>query len=174
MAKSNRANCLSTFHSPLGWIAMVGSGGTLKALSFGHRSESAAVRALDPGLVRNARRCRWNEKLARRLGAYASGRADDFRDVAIDPGPQTKFQSRVILACRQIPCGETLTYSELAAAAGYPGAARAVGNCMAANRIPLVVPCHRVVGADGRLRGYSGPGGLRTKLRLLEIERCRR
>jgi methylated-DNA-[protein]-cysteine S-methyltransferase len=170
MAKSNDADSLSTFRSPLGWIAILGSSGTLKALSFGHRSAEAAVKALDPRLVAGARRCRWNEKLVRRLQAYASGRADDFRDVAADAGPKTEFQARVIRACRQIPCGETLTYSELAVAAGYPGAARAVGNCMAANRIPLVIPCHRVMGADRRPRGYSGPGGVKTKLRLLELE----
>lgn len=174
MAQSNHADCLWTFSTPLGWIAILGRNDTLKALSFGYRSTDAAVRALDPRLVAQARRRRWNESLIRRLRAYASGRADDFRDVAVELGPQTRFQSRVIRACRQIPCGETRTYGQLAALAGYPGAARAVGQCMAANRIPLVIPCHRVVGGDGRLRGYSGPGGLRTKLRLLEIERCRR
>jgi methylated-DNA-[protein]-cysteine S-methyltransferase len=171
MTKSNDGDCLSTFKTPLGWIAMVGAGGTLKALSFGHRSADAAVKALDPALVAGARRGRWNEKLVRRLQAYAAGGADDFRDVATNAGPQTEFQARVIRTCRQIPCGETMTYSELAAAAGYPGAARAVGNCMAGNRIPLVIPCHRVMGADHRPRGYSGPGGIKTKLRLLEIER---
>jgi methylated-DNA-[protein]-cysteine S-methyltransferase len=174
MSKSTDADSLSTFRSRLGWIAILGSGGTLKALSFGHRSAAAAVKALDPRLVAGARRRSWNEKLVRRLQAYASGRADDFRDVAADAGPKTEFQARVIRACRQIPCGETLTYNELAAVAGYPGAARAVGNCMAANRIPLVIPCHRVMGADRRPRGYSGPGGVETKLRLLEIERSSR
>jgi methylated-DNA-[protein]-cysteine S-methyltransferase len=63
-----------------------------------------------------------------------------------------------------------LTYGELAAKAGYPGAARAVGNCMAANRIPLLIPCHRVVCAGGRLGSYSAPGGTVTKRRLLALE----
>ena len=174
MTASKHGDCLWTFSSPLGWIAILGQNDTLKALSFGYRSAGAAVRALDPRLVAQARRRRWNANLVRRLRAYASGRVDDFRDVAIDLGPRTRFQSRVILACRQIPCGETRTYAQLAAAAGYPRAARAVGNCMAANRIPLVIPCHRVVGGDHRLRGYSGPGGIKTKLRLLALERSGR
>jgi methylated-DNA-[protein]-cysteine S-methyltransferase len=174
MAQSNHTDCIWTFSTPLGWFAILGRNDTLKALSFGYPSAGAAVRALDPRLVAHARRRRWNENLVRRLRAYCSGRADDFRDVAVELGPQARFRSRVIRACRQIPCGETRTYGQLAALAGYPGAARAVGQCMAANRIPLVIPCHRVVGGDGRLRGYSGPGGVRTKLRLLEIERCSR
>jgi methylated-DNA-[protein]-cysteine S-methyltransferase len=95
---------------------------------------------------------------------------DDFRDVLIDPGPQTEFQRLVVDHCRQIPPGATLTYGELAARAGRPRSARAIGNCMAANRIPLIVPCHRVVGADGGLRGYSANGGLRLKQRLLDLE----
>ena len=75
----------------------------------------------------------------------------------------------MIDACRAIPRGETLTYGQLAAKAGYPGAARAVGQVMARNCLPLLIPCHRVVGSNG-LHGFSAPGGLATKQRLLEIE----
>jgi methylated-DNA-[protein]-cysteine S-methyltransferase len=104
------------------------------------------------------------------MEAYAEGEVDDFRDVAIDPSPQTEFRRLVIEHCRQIPPGSTLTYGELAARAGRSRAARAVGCCMASNRIPLIVPCHRVVGADGGLRGYSANGGLRLKRSLLDLE----
>ena len=72
--------------------------------------------------------------------------------------------------CRRIPYGRTMSYAELAAKAGSPNAARAVGNCMAGNRIPLIVPCHRVVCSDGRLGSYSAPGGTRMKRRLLDLE----
>ena len=74
-------------------------------------------------------------------------------------------------ACRAIKVGETVTYGSLAAAAGSPGAARAVGGVMAGNPVPLVIPCHRVVGAGGEMVGFSGAGGQETKLRLLEHER---
>ena len=106
----------------------------------------------------------------RRLQAYAAGNPDDFRDVPVDPGPESPFQASVWRHCRKIPIGQTLSYAELAAKAGSPGAARAVGNCMARNRIPLIIPCHRVVNANGSVGFYSAPGGARTKRRLLALE----
>ncbi len=166
-----RADFLVVFPSALGWMAMIGCGQTLKQLTFGHSSRNQAVRDLDPGLIAGATRAKWNAALVRRLQAYAAGRADDIADVPVDPGRQTPFQRRVTASCRAIPPGRTLTYGQLAAKAGSPRAARAVGNCMAANRIPLVIPCHRVVGAGGRLHGYSAAGGLKMKRRLLDLER---
>ncbi|MEZ6150733.1 MAG: methylated-DNA--[protein]-cysteine S-methyltransferase [Pirellulaceae bacterium] len=80
------------------------------------------------------------------------------------------FHRKVLEQCAQIPAGQTLTYSELASRAGSGRAARAVGSAMARNRWPLIIPCHRVVGADGRLTGYSGTGGIETKRRLLGLE----
>ena len=82
----------------------------------------------------------------------------------------SRFQRRVLNQCRRVPCGATISYARLAAKAGYPGAARAVGNCMAGNPIPLIVPCHRVVCSDGRLGAYSAPGGTAMKRRLLALE----
>jgi len=161
---------VTTFPSSLGWMAAIGSGCTLEELTFGHASMQSALDALDPRLVQGARRAKWNLALIRRLRAYASGTPDDFRDVRVDPGAVTPFQRRVIACCRRIPLGSTASYGELAAKAGSPGAARAVGQCMAANRIPLVIPCHRVVASDGGLCGYSAAGGLAMKRRLLELE----
>ena len=149
---------------------MMGRGRAVCQLTFGHPSASAAVRALDPQAVAGARRCLWNPALVRRLLAYAAGRPVDFRDVKLDPGPLTAFQRRVLRACHGIPYGETLSYGQLAARAGFPGAARAVGNCMAGNRIPILIPCHRVVRAGGSVGAYSAPGGTRTKRRLLALE----
>ncbi len=80
------------------------------------------------------------------------------------------FHRRVLEHCAQIPSGQTLTYGELAARAGSNRAARAVGSAMARNRWPLIIPCHRVVGSDGRLTGYSGAGGIETKRCLLSLE----
>ncbi len=158
------------FPSALGWIAIAGTGGTLRQLSFGHPSEEAAWAGLDPLLAATAEHEDWNPALARRLQAYAAGAADDFRDVEIDVQAHTPFQRRVLRACRRIALGSTRSYGELAAEAGAPGAARAVGNCMAHNRVPLVVPCHRVIGAGGKLHGFSASGGISMKRRLLELE----
>ena len=148
---------------------MVGRGEVVQNLGLGG-SRRAAVAALCPELLQTAQEEAWNRDLVRRLEAYAEAEVDDFRDVAVDLGPQTEFQRLVIAGCRQIPPGSTLTYGELAARAGRPRAARAVGHCMATNRIPLIVPCHRVVCADGGLRGYSANGGLRLKQLLLDRE----
>jgi len=159
------------FPTLLGWMAAVGLGKTLWQLTFGHRSRQDAMARLDPGLARQAREADRNPGLVARLRAYASGSPDDFLDLPVHLGHDlTEFHRRVLSCCRRIPLGTTLSYGELAAQAGAPGAGRAVGNCMAANQIPLVIPCHRVVGAGGSLRGYSGPGGLRMKRRLLKLE----
>ena len=80
------------------------------------------------------------------------------------------FERAVYEATRAIPRGTTRTYGEVAAAVGDPGAARAVGQALGRNPFPIVVPCHRVLAADGRPGGFSAPGGVRTKLRMLAIE----
>lgn len=169
--KTPEKSVLTTFATSLGWMAMIGSGNTLEALSFGHDTPEAAVAALDPKLVQSAQPGQWNPALVQRLQAYAAGKPDDFRDVEVDFGRLTPFQRRVAECCRKIPPGQTLSYGGLAAKAGSPNAARAVGCCMAANRIPLVIPCHRVVGSSGRLHGFSAAGGLEMKQRLLDLER---
>jgi methylated-DNA-[protein]-cysteine S-methyltransferase len=107
------------------------------------------------------------------LREYSEGQSDDFSDVLLDLDDMTDFQRRVSLVCRTIPFGQTSTYGELAARVGSPNAARAVGAVMARNRLPIIIPCHRVVGTAGRLGGYSAPGGLDTKRRLLRLEGVR-
>jgi methylated-DNA-[protein]-cysteine S-methyltransferase len=160
----------SVFPSSLRWMAMITAGNEIKQLTFGHPTASAAQNSLDPEWMIGAKQLKSVSPLAKRLQSYASGIPEDFRDVRIDFGPMSAFRQRVLNQCRRIPYGKTLSYAELARRAGYPGAARAVGNCMAANRIPLIIPCHRVVCSDGRLGAYSAPGGVRTKRRLLTLE----
>ena len=172
----NPLNCrkktatLVVFASPLGWIAQVGHGNVLGRVTFAHPSADAAIRALDTKLLENARLGKWNDSLVQRLQAYTRGTPVDFADVQLDLQRLTDFQRRVVRHCRNIPYGKTVTYGQLAAKAGSPRAARAVGNCMANNRFPLIVPCHRVVSAAGRMGGFSAPGGTRLKERLLALE----
>jgi methylated-DNA-[protein]-cysteine S-methyltransferase len=99
------------------------------------------------------------------------GEATGLGDVALDLEGVADFDRRVAEVVRTIAPGETLTYGEVAARAGAPGEAREVGAAMGRNRFPIVVPCHRVVAANGKLGGFSAPGGVNTKLRMLEIER---
>jgi methylated-DNA-[protein]-cysteine S-methyltransferase len=95
---------------------------------------------------------------------------DELAAIELDLSGHTPFYRRVYELARAIPSGETVSYGELAARAGEPGAARAVGQAMAHNPFPLIVPCHRVLAAHGRAGGFSARGGVETKFRLLRIE----
>jgi len=110
------------------------------------------------------------EQFERQLERFFRAEPDAFRDIRIDVSGWTPFFAEVYRACREIRLGETCRYADLAAASGRPRAVRAVGQAMARNRIPLVIPCHRVLASDGSLRGFSAPGGLATKRQLLELE----
>jgi methylated-DNA-[protein]-cysteine S-methyltransferase len=107
-------------------------------------------------------------ELVERLRAYFGGRLDSFDDVDLDLEYETPFLERCAQELRAIPRGEVVTYGELAALAGSPGAARAAGSFCARNRLGLFVPCHRVVSAVGL--GSYGSYGLGYKRRLLELE----
>jgi methylated-DNA-[protein]-cysteine S-methyltransferase len=103
-----------------------------------------------------------------RLVAYFHGERVGFEDVELDVEGATAFQQRVIETLRRVPHGETVTYGELAALAGHPNAHRAAGTVCAGNRFPIVVPCHRVVAANGL--GPYGASGTDYKHRLLALE----
>jgi methylated-DNA-[protein]-cysteine S-methyltransferase len=171
MNKQDKQYWLVVFPSPLGWFALLGKQDRIKQLAFGHPSAQAAKKALTPELLAQARSLSKKPPLVRRLQAYAKGATrDDFCDVQLDLGRLSVFQRRVLEECRKIPFGTTLSYGQLAARAGSARAYRAVGNCMAGNKIPIFIPCHRVVLSSGGLGSYSAPGGVRMKKRLLSIE----
>jgi methylated-DNA-[protein]-cysteine S-methyltransferase len=102
--------------------------------------------------------------------ALLGGQSSDLRGIELDTAGVPTFNQRVYEIARTIPPGSTLTYGEIAARLGEPRDARAVGQALGQNPFPLVVPCHRVVAAGGKLGGFSAPGGTRTKVRLLAIE----
>jgi methylated-DNA-[protein]-cysteine S-methyltransferase len=104
--------------------------------------------------------------------AYLDGTLRTF-SIPIDWSTISTFDQIVLKASLQIQYGEIVTYGYLASSIGRPSAARATGGALGRNPMPLVIPCHRVVGADRRLHGYSGPGGLATKAWLLQREGCR-
>jgi methylated-DNA-[protein]-cysteine S-methyltransferase len=101
------------------------------------------------------------------------GEPVDLRHARLDMSGLPDFNIRAYALARDVPCGQTVTYGELAQRLGEPDAARAVGQAMGANPFPIIVPCHRVLAAGGRAGGFSAPGGVHTKLRLLAIERAR-
>jgi len=102
--------------------------------------------------------------------AYFNGRQPRFDAIACDLPPAEKFSGKILRACRGIPYGQTSSYGRLAAAAGEPGAARAAAAALGRNPLPLIIPCHRVTYADGRPGGFSAPGGVALKRRMLALE----
>lgn len=109
----------------------------------------------------------------RRLQALLEGGSDGLESIDLDMDGVPDFHRRVYDAARRIGPGRTCTYGELAGVLGEPGAARSVGQALGANPFALIVPCHRVLAAHGASGGFSAPGGVATKRRLLEIERAR-
>jgi len=107
------------------------------------------------------------------IGALLRGEAADLSTVALDMENVPEFHRRVYDAARAIVPGETLAYGELASRIGAPGSARAVGQALGRNPFPIVVPCHRVLAASGKLGGFTANGGVATKLRMLVIEGAR-
>lgn len=107
------------------------------------------------------------------LDQYFAGHRQEFR-LPLDLTGQPQFRRRILDALQKVPYGTTITYGTLSAQAGFPQAARAVGQAMAANPLPIIIPCHRVVAAGGQLGGYSGGRGVQTKRWLLEFEQRNR
>ena len=99
-----------------------------------------------------------------------AGESVDFADLRLDPAGVNQFNQQVYEIARTIKPGSTLTYGDIAHRLGQPGAARAVGRALGDNPYPIVVPCHRVLAADGSMHGFSAPGGIATKRRMLQIE----
>jgi methylated-DNA-[protein]-cysteine S-methyltransferase len=106
-----------------------------------------------------------------RVRRHLNGELQDFSDVHFDFAEVPAFNATVLRATLSVKAGETRSYGDVAHIIGQPPAAsRAVGAALGGNRWPLLIPCHRVVSADGKMTGFSGPGGIKTKLRLLTIE----
>jgi methylated-DNA-[protein]-cysteine S-methyltransferase len=108
-------------------------------------------------------------RAAQAIQQHLAGRTVTF-DLPVDLDGASAFEKKVFDALRATRPGETLSYADLAARAGRPGAARAVGNALRKNPVPVLVPCHRVLAAGGGIGGFSAPGGTDTKRRLLSLE----
>ncbi len=146
--------------SPIGQLLLAGSADALQVIGFPHGDKA---RRADIGWERYDEPFK---KTARQLNEYFAGDRQEFElDLAPDG---TTFQVEVLEALRGIPYGETCTYRDIAVAVGRPKAVRAVGNANGRNPLPIVIPCHRVIGSDGSLTGFGG--GIEAKRYLLELE----
>ena len=164
------------FDTPIGRCALVWGGHGLLGVSLPAANEAeneAATRlriSQHFGLACEALPPADVERTITRIVALLNGAPDALADVPIDLAGVPAFHRRVYELARGIVPGTTLTYGEVAQRLGEPQAARAVGQALGANPWPIIVPCHRVLAAGGKAGGFSAPGGLRTKLRLLQIE----
>jgi methylated-DNA-[protein]-cysteine S-methyltransferase len=150
------------FESPVGPLLLAGDESYLRMLLYGSGPRAAHPQPdwrRDPGLFRDA---------IEQLRSYFAG---ELRVFSLNLAPQgTPFQLRVWKELARIPYGETISYGQLAERVGNPKASRAVGLANGSNPISIILPCHRVIGSNGKLTGYGG--GLPTKQQLLALERC--
>jgi methylated-DNA-[protein]-cysteine S-methyltransferase len=158
----------AVFQTAAGWAGILGSSAGLLRTTLPQPSEQEVYRLLGSGLGRANLSPRPFEGLIRRFQAYFSGQRVDFPD-KLDLSGASPFQREVWQAARLIPYGQTRTYAWLAAQVGNPGAARAVGQALGRNPLPIIIPCHRVVSNSGSLGGFSG--GLEMKRFLLNLEK---
>lgn len=155
--------------SPVGWLRVVAGRDGIRQVEFHRRLEEFAGSETAGPPDPSADDERLLDEARRQIDAYFAGTLSDF-DLPLDLSSLSLFARRVLRTLRKVPCGSTLSYGELARKAGSPGAARAVGGVMAANPLPILIPCHRVVPASGGLGGYSGGEGSSSKRWLLEHE----
>ena len=153
----------------LGNIFVAASERGLMAVNFGI-PEAVFLASLKRGVKgRIVRSGEQTAEIRRQIVEYLDGTRSSF-DLPIDWTIMTGFQRKVLEAALAIGRGRVATYGEIARKIGRPGASRAVGQALGHNPMPLVIPCHRVLGSDGSLRGYGGGGGIRTKAALLRLE----
>jgi methylated-DNA-[protein]-cysteine S-methyltransferase len=172
-ADSNGSVEFSAFETACGWMGLVGRQGTVRHLRLGYVDPETLRNDLQELIDDDASESDWYPELREKLQAYAGGQKVSFTSVRCESSPgMTDFQRKVLDFVRRIPHGKVLSYGEVAQAAGYPGAARAVGTVMSTNRIPIIIPCHRVVAAGGKLGGYSSPRGTELKQWLLDLEQA--
>jgi methylated-DNA-[protein]-cysteine S-methyltransferase len=113
----------------------------------------------------------WVQEIISRVQRHLTGEVQDFADVRFDFRRMAPFNLNVLQATLKVKPGHTVTYGEIAANIGESAvASRAVGTALGANPWPLLIPCHRVVAATGKMTGFSGPGGVSTKVKLLAVE----
>jgi methylated-DNA-[protein]-cysteine S-methyltransferase len=153
--------------TPVGTLLVAATERGLCRIAYDAEPERELDRLADAFGVRVLRSARPIDPARRQLDEYFEGKRQRF-DLAVDLALQADFNRRVLRELARVPYGEVVTYGELAARAARPRAARAVGTVMNRNPLPIVLPCHRVIGANGKLVGYGG--GLDRKEALLRLE----
>ncbi len=164
------------FETALGFLGIAWNETGLTRLCLPQASREAVARRLlrlEGMAGEGAAQPQWVADLVRAVRAYAEGREIDFSQVPVDLAGVDDFHLAIYAAARALGHGQTTTYGELAKRAGHAGLARETGAALGANPVPLVIPCHRIMAAGGKIGGFSAPGGSASKARMLELEGVR-
>lgn len=177
-ATDRKASGHMVFETALGFVGIAWSGAGLMRLCLFQRERAAVERRLERlGLAseadRDSKAPSWVAALVGDIKAYAAGEAVDFSGVPVDLSGVDDFRLAIYDAARKLGFGETTTYGELAKSAGHAGLPRETGEALGANPVPLVIPCHRILAAGGKIGGFSAPGGSTTKEKMLALEGVR-
>ena len=165
----------AVFETALGFMGVAWSEKGLTRLCLpqsGRDSVERRLLRLD-GAIPAGPRPQWVAGLIEAIKAYAAGATVDFSGFPVDLAGVDEFRLAIYEAARKLAFGEVTTYGELARRAGHAGLARETGAALGANPVPLVIPCHRILAAGGRIGGFSAPGGSAAKERMLALEGVR-
>ncbi len=181
MSRAGSRPVYDVFHVSLGWCAAARSGKGVCAFVLPVRGEQLAEeeifaltdRLLQPGAAGPRRAPSALQPLAEAAARYFDGETVRFGEFPADLSSGTAFQRRVWGMIGRIPYGQVRTDRWVGVEIGRPEAARAIGRAVGANPVPLLVPCHRVIGSDGSLVGFSAAGGTNLKMKMLELEKVR-
>ncbi len=165
-SRENRMLCVAT---KLGWVGLLSDGSQVLQLKMGYTNQDELLSVCSDWQAALSRPNDLEKKWLVAIRQYASGEQLDLQSLPVRIPQGTTFQQRVRQVVRSIPAGEVMTYGEVARRAGFPKAARAVGTVMSRNQLPLLIPCHRVIGTGG-LGGFSAPSGICLKQQLLVLE----
>jgi len=157
------------FKTQWGWFGLAGSHDGLTRTCLPAKNKEMVHKALSSPLEVSYDPA-YQKEVQKAIRDYFEGVCVDFGWVPVCLQGLTDFQRAVLTALRDITYGETITYSALAQKAHFPSASRALGRALAANPLPLIIPCHRVIRSDGSLGGFSAQGGIKIKQRLLTLE----
>jgi len=161
------------FRTRWGWFGILGIGGEPIRTCLPVPHKEAVLSRILLGMPDAKRSKKAFSALENRIKGYYEGRRSDFGDVPIRLDGCSEFQRKVLTTLRAVRFGQTVSYRQLAELAGNSKAARAIGAVMAQNPLPLILPCHRVIKADGSPGLFTAPGGPAAKIRMLELEKQR-
>ena len=158
------------FKTPIGWCGVVGTQNGLRRIFIGYIKHHQLIKHMKEEFGNTATKVPSTGELIEKISIYCSGEKISFNRYKMDWSSLTPFQHKVLKEVMKIPYGTVTTYGNLAQKIGCPDGFRAVGNALAKNPFPLLVPCHRIMRSDGKIGGFSAGGGKKLKEKLLRME----